>query len=164
MRTDRVRRTHRRGHLRPPGRGPTSRPTAIRVRQAANWINLATPLGLLVAVAGRAQIRKGPHGLLIATGYRWRIPPVAGRAITIGDVVLVGLDDEALARRPDLLAHEARHSAQYARWLGPLGFLPAYALASAWSWWHTGDPALGNRFETKANLHHGGYLSTPPNP
>jgi hypothetical protein len=123
-----------------------------------NWINLATPLGLFVALAGGARIRRGPHGLLIATGYHRRIPPVTGRAITIGDVVLVGLDDAGLARRPDLLAHEARHSAQYARWLGPFGFLPAYGLASLWSWWHTGDPALGNRFETKADLKHGGYL------
>jgi len=123
-----------------------------------NWLNLGTPLGLLVALAGRAQIRRGPHGLLIATGYRWRIPPVRGRAITIGDVVLLGLDAEALARRPDLLRHEARHSAQYARWLGPIGFLPAYALASLWSWCRTGHPALRNHFETKAGLKHGGYI------
>jgi hypothetical protein len=124
-----------------------------------NWINLSTPLGLIVALAGRARIRRGPHGLLLATGYRWAVPPVAGRAITIGDVVLVGMDDDTLQRRPQLLAHEARHSAQYARWLGPFGFFPAYALASLWSWWHTGDPALGNRFETKADLKHGGYLN-----
>ena len=128
------------------------------MRRVVNWINLATPLGLAVALAGGARIRRGPHGLLIATGYRWSVPPVAGRAITIGDVILLGLADDALAQRPDLLRHEARHSAQYARWLGPIGFLPAYGLASLWSWWHTGDPALGNRFESKADLKHGGYL------
>jgi hypothetical protein len=123
-----------------------------------NWINLATPLGLAVAMAGGARLRRGPYGLLIATGYRWSVPPVRGRAITIGDVVLLGVDDEALARRPHLLTHEARHSGQYSRWLGPIGFLPAYGLASLWSWWHTGDPALGNRFETKAGLQDGGYI------
>jgi hypothetical protein len=122
-----------------------------------NWINLATPLGLAVALAGRARISRGPHGLLIATGYRWRVPPVRGRAITIGDVVLLGLDEQALARRPRLLAHEARHSGQYARWLGPIGFLPAYGLASLWSWGRTGHPALGNWFETRAGLDDGGY-------
>jgi hypothetical protein len=138
-------------------RGPTSRPSAIRARRWVNWMNLATPLGLAVALAGRARISRGPHGLLIATGYRWRVPPVHGRAITIGDVVLLGLDEQALARQPKLLAHEARHSSQYARWLGPIGFLPAYGLASLWSWWRTGHPALGNHFEAKAGLEDGGY-------
>jgi hypothetical protein len=138
-------------------RGPTSKPLAIRARRWVNWVNLATPLGLAVALAGRARISPGPHGLLIATGYRWPVPPVRGRAITIGDVVLLGLDDQALARRPKLLAHEARHSGQYARWLGPIVFLPAYGLASIWSWWRTGHPALGNHFETNAGLEDGGY-------
>ncbi len=94
---------------------------------------------------------------MIATGYRFRVPPVSGRAVTIGDVVLLGLDQNALARRPQLLAHEARHAAQYARWMGPLGFLPAYGLASAWSWCLTGDPALRNHFEGHAGLVEGGY-------
>lgn len=144
--------------LRPTGRGPTSRAGVIRLRRTVNWLNLATPLGLLIAVTGRARIRPGPHGLLIATGCRFRVLPVAGRAITIGDVVLLGLDEAALARRPHLLAHEARHSAQYARWLGPIGFLPAYGLAALWSWWHTGDAALRNHFESRAGLIEGGYL------
>jgi hypothetical protein len=139
-------------------RGPTARTSVIRVRRAVNWVNLATPLGLAVAVAGRARISRGPHGLLIATGYRWRVPPVRGRAITIGDVVLLGVDEQTLTRRPKLLVHEARHSGQYARWLGPIGFLPAYVLASLWSWWRTGNPALENHFEVRAGLDDGGYL------
>ena len=122
-----------------------------------NWVNLSTPLGLLVARAGGARICPGPHGLLIATGYRYRVPPVHGRAVTIGDVVLLSLDEAALAQRPTLLAHEARHAGQYARWLGPIGFLPAYGLASLWSWWLTGDPALRNHFEGHAGLIEGGY-------
>ena len=122
-----------------------------------NWMNLSTPLGLMVAKVGGARIRPGPHGLLIATGYRYRIPPVRGRAVTIGDVVLLGLDEAALARRPTLLTHEARHAGQYARWFGPLGFLPAYGLASLWSWWFTGNAALANHFEGHAGLIDGGY-------
>jgi hypothetical protein len=133
----------------------------IRLRQATNWINAATPVGLAVAVVGGCSIHRGPHGLLIATGYRWRFPPVKGRAMTIGDVVLLGIDEQALRRRPLLLAHEARHSGQYARWLGPLGFLPAYGLASLWSWLRTGDPALRNHFEDHAGLIDGGYLAQP---
>jgi hypothetical protein len=140
------------------GRGPTARPAAVRIRQVTNWVNLGTPLGLAVALAGGARVSRGPHGLLIATGYRWSIPPVRGRAMTIGDVVLLGIDQEALLRRPRLLTHEARHSGQYARWLGPIGFLPAYAAASLWSWLHTGDPALRNHFETHAGLLDGGYI------
>lgn len=147
------------GRPRPPARGPATRPWAVRLRRAVNWLNLSTPLGLAVAVAGRARISRGPHGLLLARGYRLRVPRVQGRAITIGDVVLLGLDDDALARRPMLLAHEARHSGQYSRWFGPFGFLPAYGLASLWSWWFTGDAALRNHFECGAGLVDGGYCS-----
>jgi len=158
MRSERHPRGARRtGHLRTPGRGPTSRAGVIKLRRIMNWLNLSTPLGLLIAKAGGAQITAGPHGLLIATGYRHRIPPVRGRAITIGDVVLLGLDEAALANRPALLTHEARHSGQYARWLGPIGFLPAYGVASLWSWWHTGNAALRNHFECHAGLIDGGY-------
>jgi hypothetical protein len=146
------------GHLRTPCRGPTTRPGVLRIRRTVNWLNLSTPLGLAVAVAGAARIAPGPHGLLIATGYRFRVPPVRGRAITIGDVVLIGISDAALAARPELLAHEARHSAQYARWLGPFGFLPAYGLASLWSWWFTGNAHARNYFESRAGLRAGGYL------
>jgi hypothetical protein len=145
--------------LRPVGGGPATDPVEVRRRRFVNRVNLATPLGLLVATLGRARISPGPYGLLIATGYRLPVPPVRGRAVTIGDVVLLGLDDAELARRPRLLAHEARHSDQYARWLGPFGFLPAYAAASLWSWWVTGDAALGNGFEASAGLVDGGYAS-----
>jgi hypothetical protein len=149
------------GYLRLITRGPATRPGLVRVRQVVNVVNLSTVLGLVVALAGRCRLRRGPYGIIIATGYRLPFPRVTGRAMTIGDVVLIGLDDAAMARRPGLLEHEARHCAQYARWLGPLGFLPAYGLASAWSWWHTGNPALRNRFEARAGLVDGGYASLP---
>ena len=137
-------------------RPPATRPAAIRLRQVANWVNLGTPLGLAIAVLGRADLRRGPYGLILAVDFRHR--PVRGRAMTIGDVILIGMDDERLAERPHLLVHEARHSGQYARWLGPVLFFPAYGLASAWSWLLTGNPALRNGFEVAADLEQGGYV------
>jgi hypothetical protein len=140
---------------------PAARPRSVRLRQAVNYVNLSTPLGIAVALAGRGRLARGPHGLLLAKGYAARFPAAHAPALTIGDVVLLRLDDEALARRPRLLDHEARHSVQYACWLGIFGFLPAYLLASVWSWWHTGDFALRNAFEQRAGLVDGGYVSAP---
>jgi hypothetical protein len=126
----------------------------VRDRQVVNLVNLSTLLGLAVALAGRAKLQRGPHGLLLARGFRIRFP--RNPAFTIGDVVLLRLSDEALARRPQLLDHEARHSVQYAFCLG-LPFLPLYGLASVWSWLRTRDAATGNVFERLAGLAEGGY-------
>jgi hypothetical protein len=145
---------HTRARGRPPGR--TGR--AVRARRVANWVNLATPLGLLLARYGRCELSRGPYGVILAKGYARSFPPVRNRAMTIGDVVLLGISDEQLARRPHLLEHEARHCGQYAYCLGPLLFLPAYGLASAWSWLHTRNPAHRNIFEVRAGLVEGGYL------
>ena len=134
----------------------------VRLRQTVNFVTLGTPLGLLFALVGRARISRGPHGLLLARGYRAPFPAPRAPAVTIGDVVLLRLDDERLARRPRLLDHEARHAVQYACCLGPTVFLPAYLLASIWSWWVTGDFALRNVFEYRAGLVDGGYVSLPP--
>ena len=126
----------------------------LRVRQVANWVNLSTPLGLLVAALGRARLTRGDDGLLLARGYRLRVPTAP--AFTVGNVVLLRIDDEALARRPGLLVHEARHATQYAWCVGPL-MLPLYALAAAWSWLRCRDPATYNVFERLAGLADGGY-------
>jgi hypothetical protein len=127
---------------------------ALRVRQVANWANLSTPLGLLVARLGRAGTEPGPDGLLLARGYRLRVP--SAPAFTVGNVVLVRVDDAYLARRPRLLVHESRHATQYAVCLGPL-LLPLYGLAALWSWLRAGDPATYNVFERLAGLEDGGY-------
>jgi hypothetical protein len=124
-----------------------------RVRQVVNVVNLSTPLGLLVAVAGRSRLRRGSDGLVLATAFRI---PVPAPAVTLGNVVLLRLDDEALARRPRLLVHEARHASQYAWCVGPV-MLPLYVLAAAWSLLRCGDPSSYNVFEVRAGLADGGY-------
>jgi hypothetical protein len=126
-----------------------------RLRQLANVLNGSTLLGLLLAAAARTAVGNGPRGLLIATGYRWRLP-FAG-AFTVGNMVLFRAGPaEALANLA-LLGHEERQSTQYAWCLG-VPFLPLYFLAAGWSLWRTGNPATGNFFERNAGLQAGGYL------
>ena len=129
------------------------------LRRLVNHLTLATPLGLALAAAGRARLRPGPHGTVLALGYRSRLLAPRAPALTIGDVVLLRMDADELARRPGLLAHEVRHARQWAALLGVVGFPLAYGLASAWSWLRVGDAATGNVFEVRAGLADGGYCS-----
>lgn len=138
--------------------GPGGHTTATRLRTAANWVNLSTPFGLAVATLGRCRVRRGPRGLWLAERYRLRFP-VAG-AFTVGSVVVTpGRFGDLAVRQPELLAHEERHSWQWCAWLG-LPFLPAYVVATAWSWLRTGHRAYGNVFEVRAGLASGGYDAT----
>ena len=130
----------------------------LRVRQVVNVLNLSTPLGLLVAFAGRANLSRGPDGLLLARGFRLRVPTAP--AFTVGNVVVVR-DGETLVRRPRLLTHEARHATQYAWCVGPL-MLPLYGVAAAWSWLRSRDFATDNVFERRAGLEDGGYRVPSP--
>jgi len=130
-----------------------------RLRQLANVVNASTPLGLLLAACARTRFRRGPRGLLLATGYRWRLPFAA--AFTVGNVVLFRAGpDEALANAV-LLGHEERHATQYAWCLG-VPFLPLYFLAAAWSLIRTGNPGSANFFERHAGLQAGGYPPALP--
>lgn len=124
-------------------------------RRLVNSLTLATPLGLALARGGGAAVQAGPHGLLLAAGYRARFPAPRAGAVTVGDVVLLRMTRERALSRPALLRHEAVHAEQWARW--PLVFLPAYGLASLWSLMRTGDAATGNGFEVAAGLEDGGY-------
>jgi hypothetical protein len=133
-----------------------------RLRQVVNVVTLATPLGLLLAAVGRAMLQRGPHGTIVAAGYAWRFPAPHASAVTIGDVILLRLDDEALARRPGLLAHEARHSVQWACLIGVAGFPLLYGVASLWSWLRCRDMAVHNIFEVRAGLADGGYVVPGP--
>jgi hypothetical protein len=125
-------------------------------RYWGNWVNLSTPLGMLVSRIGGARVRRGPRGLYLAEGYRPRFPYAS--AFTIGNVVITSRSwDELLAANPALLLHEERHSTQYLACLG-LPFFPLYGLAMVWSLVRTRSVALGNPFERDAGLGAGGYL------
>jgi hypothetical protein len=127
------------------------------LRQVVNVITLATPLGLLLAAVGRARLRPGPHGTIVAADYAWSFPAPHAPALTIGDVILLRLPDDELARRPRLLLHEARHSVQWACLVGVVGFPALYGLASLWSWLACRNAAVRNIFEVRAGLVDGGY-------
>jgi hypothetical protein len=127
-----------------------------RTRQVINYVNLSTPLGLLIALIGRAAVRRGEDGLLYAHGYRLRFP-VAG-AFTVGNVVLTAHPDGHLTGA--LLRHESRHATQYALCVG-LPLLPLYVAAVVLSWALCGHHASWNVFERLADLDDGGYPRQP---
>lgn len=130
-----------------------------RARAIVNALNGSSALGLAVAWAGRATIRRGPRGLILAQGYRLPVPPAP--AFTVGNVVVARYDWDLLnEHRPQLLMHEERHTSQYAVCGGVL-YLPLYVMASGWSWLRTGDPASRNVFERGAGLIDGGYHERP---
>jgi hypothetical protein len=125
-----------------------------QVKSVVNVVNGSTPLGLLVAAAGRARLSRGPRGLVLATGYAYRFPPAG--AFTVGNVVLTRHELGWWDDRARVLAHEERHTWQYAASLG-LPMLPLYAAAAAWSYLRGGDWSTYNVFETRAGLADGGY-------
>lgn len=134
-----------------------------RVRAVANWVNLSTPLGLLLARLGRADLRRTPGGLWVAERHGLRFPDAG--AFTVGNVVLVKNRSlaELEALFPDVLEHEAGHASQWACCLG-LPFLPLYLLANAYSWARTGTVHSANFFEVRADLAKGGYQRSPARP
>ncbi len=144
-----------------PRRSPprlTSMDGRDRLRWVLNWMNGSTLLGVAAARLSRCEIRASDHGLIFAHRYTPRLPKAS--AFTIGNVVLFRAGPAEVARRPHLLAHEARHCTQYALCLG-LPFLPAYFLCAGVSWLLTGDPASRNPFERSAGLRDGGYVERP---
>ncbi len=132
------------------------------LRFVGNLINLTTPIGLLVALIGRARIRRGPRGLFLSEGYRLKFPVAS--AFTIGSVLTTSSSwPELLRQNPRLLYHEERHTWQYL-WCIGLPFYPAYAVCLVWSMLRTGDRAARNFFERKAGLADGGYPDKPVRP
>ncbi len=135
----------------------------IAVRNAANWCNLSTPLGLAVAAVGGARIRRGRRGTIICDGYRWRFP--IGGAYTLGSVITTHAPsfDDLEAHNPGLFEHEEAHTWQFAYSLG-LVYLPIYCAMMGWSWLVTGDKASANLYERGAGLREGGYVEHPRRP
>jgi hypothetical protein len=131
-------------------------------RAALTWLNGTTLLGLALSAAARTPLRRAPGGVMIAEGYRWRVPQQ--KCFTLGGVIFTRQAADWLLStdRQELLGHETRHVGQYAV-LGPL-FLPAYAAASAWSWLATGGYGARNLFERHAGLTAGGYRDRPLRP
>jgi len=144
----------------PAAGGPGGNPLTAgqRLRAVVNWVNLSTPLGLLVAALGGARPVRVAAGLRLAEGYR--LPLMVAPAFTIGNVVLARVG----ARPPteQEMAHEARHATQYAL-LGPL-FLPLYGLCAGWSWATTGGWGSHNPFEHWAGFADGNYVRLPLRP
>ena len=124
-------------------------------RTVLTAINGTTGAGLLLAAMSGAKVRRGRNGVLIAEGYRRRIPPTT--CFTVGSVILTRNTAEWLLaeEHADLLAHESRHAGQYALF-GPL-FWPAYWLACGYSYTLTGSYGTRNAFERHAGLAAGGY-------
>jgi hypothetical protein len=125
-----------------------------RVKQVLNAVNGSTCLGLAVAGVGRCRIERGPRGLVLATGYRLRVPTAP--AFTVGNVVVSRRPRDWLDRRPAMLAHEERHSWQYVVCLG-VPMIPLYLLAAGYSYLRGGDIGVHNPFERLAGLEDGGY-------
>jgi hypothetical protein len=124
------------------------------VRAALNLINGSTGAGVVVACLGGARVRRGPHRLLIATGYRLPVPPAP--AFTLGNVIV----SRGEIMSPSLFAHEARHATQYA-WCAGVLMVPLYMVAAGASWVLSGDFGAWNVYERCAGLADGGYSSQP---
>lgn len=132
---------------------------SARLRNVANVVNLATPLGLAVALAARARLRR--RGSLLVADQA-RLGWLRASAMTVGSVVLVpGQSLEAAEKAiPQLMRHEEEHAWQWAACLG-LPFIPLYFLAVGWSMLRCGDRASANVFERQAGLRIGGYRERP---
>ncbi|WP_306203949.1 hypothetical protein [Actinoplanes sp. RD1] len=131
----------------------------MRLRSAVNLLNGTTGAGVLLALLSGTRLRRGRDGILVAEGYRRRVPPAT--CFTVGSVILTRRPAAWLLHpdRAELFAHESRHADQYAL-LGPL-FWPAYWATCGWSWALTGSYGARNAFERHAGLAHGGYRDLP---
>jgi hypothetical protein len=131
----------------------------VRTRRALNRWNGTTMAGRALARACGLPLRPGPLGTWVAAGYRLPVPDA--RCFVLGDVLFsraaAGWLYAPEQRR--LLAHELRHTYQYAR-LGP-AFWPLYWAACGWSYALTGSVGARNAFERGAGLADGNYAELP---
>ncbi len=105
-----------------------------RVRSVANWVNLSTPAGLVLARVAAGPPRRARNGVWLAHDYRLPVPPAP--AFTLGSVVFLRSSLPGSGRDPvgsvsrRLLDHEERHVTQYA-WCGGVVMPVAYTLPPA---------------------------------
>ena len=139
---------------------PQSRRIWDVARTVLTAANGTTGVGLLLAVASGAKVRRGRNGVFIAEGYARKIPPAT--CFTVGSVILTRRSADWLLHvdRSELFEHESRHAGQYAV-LGPL-FWPAYWVACGYSYATTGSWGTRNLFERLAGLSAGGYPADLP--
>ena len=129
-----------------------------RTREVANWLNLSTIGGLVLAATTGCNVERGARGILYARNYTPALPKAG--AFTVGNVVFFRPSLSGPVLPPLLLSHEETHCTQYAVCLG-LPFIPLYLAAAGYSWLRTSDPASRNFFERAANLQAGGYRERP---
>ncbi len=140
---------------------------AHRVRAIANWVNLSTPSGLLLARVAAGPPRRARNGIWLVHGYR--LPDPAGSRVHVRQrrpprAGLPGAGRDPVGSVPRrLLDHEERHVTQYA-WCGGVLMPIGYVAAAGWSWLRTGDFASRNVFERRAGLADGGYRERPLRP
>ncbi|XVU25059.1 hypothetical protein ACQPZJ_49050 [Actinoplanes sp. CA-054009] len=124
-------------------------------RSLITAVNGTTAVGLIVAKMGGAKLRRGRNGVLIAEGYRLKVPPAT--CFTVGSVIMTRRTADWLLspEKEALFGHEANHATQYAV-LGPL-FWPAYWVACGYSYAMSRNWGSRNVFERMAGLEAGGY-------
>ncbi len=132
------------------------------MRTQWNRLNGTTYAGRCLASLTGCRRVPGPDGTTIAADYPLRVPAAA--CFVIGDVIFCRHSASWLlaTEQRAVLAHEVRHTYQYARW-GPL-FWPLYVAGSAWSYALTGNFGVRNAFERNAGLADGGYADAPIRP
>ena len=69
-----------------------------KLRAGWNLLNGSTLAGLGLAAAARCSLARGREGLILAHGYRPRLPKAS--AFTVGNVVLLRRTACRLGRRP----------------------------------------------------------------
>ena len=69
-----------------------------QVRRLVNWVNLMTPIALLIATLGRARLSRPVRGMWLATDYHFDFPKAG--AFTIGSVVTTKHTAAWMADRP----------------------------------------------------------------
>jgi hypothetical protein len=132
------------------------------LRSIVNWLNLSTPLGVLLgyAAGGRPYSFDAFYRIRQFRGCRRR-PISTWRVVTVGNVLLLnGQPDRGVSK--GILVHEGRHSTQYAC-LGGVLAIPLYGFAMLVSLVRTGNRTEANVFENVAGPpdESNGYVSPP---